>query len=76
MAEAVDVTRMCRRATGVVVVNVNDLRPPGIAMFLADRVIKVEVDFFSLTTFLALLDGEGDCALSNSENNLNYMERK
>jgi len=54
---------MFRRALGVVVMNVNDLQPPGIAMLLADRVVNVEVDFFSLTTFLTLLDGEGDLRL-------------
>src|SRR5262249_59932743 len=54
---------MFRRALGVVVMNVNDLQPPGIAMLLADRVVNVEVDFSSLTTFLTLLDGEGDLRL-------------
>jgi hypothetical protein len=33
------------------------------AMHFADRVVKVEVDFSSLTTFLTLLDGKGDLRL-------------
>src|SRR6266536_2469100 len=48
IAEAVDVTRLFRRAIGVVVMDINDLQPPSIAMLLADRVVNVEVDFSSL----------------------------
>jgi hypothetical protein len=63
IAEAVDITRLFGRAPGMVVMDVNDLQPPGVAMLFADRVVNVEVDFSSLTTFLTLLNGEGDLRL-------------
>ncbi len=51
---------MFRRAIGVIVMNVNERQPSGIAMLLADRVVNVDVDFSGLTTLLTSLDGEGD----------------
>src|SRR5262249_22864721 len=36
IAEAVDVTRLFRRAVSVVVMDVNNLQPPSVAMLLAD----------------------------------------
>src|SRR6266540_300598 len=63
IAEAVDITRLFGRAPGMVVMDVDDLQPPSVAMLFADRVVNVEVDFSSLATFLTLLDGEGDLRL-------------
>jgi hypothetical protein len=47
----------------MIVMNVNDLQPLSVAMLFADRVVNVEVDFYSSTYFLILLDGEGDLRL-------------
>src|SRR6266508_2258203 len=63
IAEAVDITLLFGRAPGMIVMDVNDLQSPGVAMLFADRVVNVEVDFSSLTTLLTLLDGEGDLRL-------------
>src|SRR6266498_2613905 len=64
IAEPIDVTRLLWRAARVVVMNVDDFDPPGSSILLAKRVVNVEVDFLSLTTFLTLLDGEGDLRLN------------
>jgi hypothetical protein len=40
----------------MIVMPVHDIQSPGRVVLLAERVVKVEVDFLSLTTFLPVLD--------------------
>ena len=41
----------------MIVMPVHDIQSPGRVVFLAERVVEVEVDFLSLTTFLSVFDG-------------------
>jgi hypothetical protein len=75
IAEAVDATRVFRRAIGMVVMNVNDLQPPGVTMLFADRVVNVEVDFPSLTTYFTLSMAKKICASRSSARNLWAFQR-
>jgi hypothetical protein len=48
------VALFARRALAMVVMEVNRFQPPGRFIFLPQRVIDIEVDFSSLTTFFNL----------------------
>jgi hypothetical protein len=56
ITKRVFVARFARRAFCMIVMPVHDIQSPGRVVFLAERVVEVEVDFLSLTTFLSVFD--------------------
>jgi hypothetical protein len=58
--EAVFITRLLGPALGMIMMDVHRFEPEGRFILLAERVVKVEVDYLSLTTFFGLLNDPVD----------------
>src|SRR5262249_7584490 len=61
--ESVFIARLFGPTLSMIVMNVNRFEPEGRLIFLAERVVNVEVDYLSLTTFFGLLNDPVDLGL-------------